>query len=160
MARLTDLSFKNRLFMKTYRYRTFDWSPGSVLRKPLERARVAVITTAAFYLPHQSPFNDEIKGGDVSYREIPVDADLKSLLIGHKSDAFDQSGIAQDPNLALPVDRLREMEQEKVIGAVSHRHFSFIGSITAPGRLVAQSAPEVAALLKKDGVDVALLTPV
>lgn len=160
MGRLSDLSFKNRLFMKAYRYRTFDWAPGSVPRHPLDQTRVAVITTAAFYLPHQPPFNSKIKGGDVSFREIPFDVDLNSLLNGHKSDAFDHSGIALDPNLALPLDRLREMEREELIGAVNHRHFSFMGSITAPGRLVAKSAPELAALLRKDGVDVALLTPV
>jgi hypothetical protein len=40
------------------------------------------------------------------------------------------------------------------------RHLSFMGSITAPGRLVAESAPEAAQLLVDDGVDVALLVPV
>jgi len=37
---------------------------------------------------------------------------------------------------------------------------SFQGSITAPLRLVKQTAPEVADALIHDGVDVALLTPV
>jgi D-proline reductase (dithiol) PrdB len=35
-----------------------------------------------------------------------------------------------------------------------------MGSITAPGRLIKQSAPAAAALLVEDHVDVALLLPV
>jgi hypothetical protein len=34
-----------------------------------------------------------------------------------------------------------------------------MGSITAPGRLVAETAPQAADLLAADGVDVALLVP-
>jgi D-proline reductase (dithiol) PrdB len=65
-----------------------------------------------------------------------------------------------DPNLAFPVDRLRELAQSARIGSVNHRHISFMGSITAPGRLIKQTAPEAARLLAADGVDVALLVPV
>ncbi len=46
------------------------------------------------------------------------------------------------------------------IGGVAGRHFSFQGSVPAPGRLVKQTAPEVAARLREDGVDAVLLTPV
>jgi len=46
------------------------------------------------------------------------------------------------------------------IGSVAPHHLSFMGSITAPGRLVRDHAPEAARLLRGDGVDVALLVPV
>ena len=95
MAQVSDLTLKHRLFMKAYRYRSYNWSPGATLKKPLAQARVAAITTAAFYLPHQAPFDESIKGGDVSYREIPRDVDLKSLEIGHRSDAFDPRVLPQ-----------------------------------------------------------------
>ena len=52
------------------------------------------------------------------------------------------------------------MAAEGRIGEVNHRHLSFMGSITAPGRLVRDHAPEAARLLVSDGVDVALLVPV
>jgi hypothetical protein len=35
-----------------------------------------------------------------------------------------------------------------------------MGSITAPGRLITNSAPEVSRLLLEDAVDAVLLTPV
>jgi D-proline reductase (dithiol) PrdB len=160
MAKLSDLSFRHRVFMKTYRYRTFDWSPGSQMKIPLSQANVAVVTTAAFYLPTQKAFDEKARGGDYTYREIPRGVELKTLEIGHRSDAFDPSGIQQDKNLALPLDRLEEMQRDGLIGGVNRRHFSFMGSITAPGRLTNQTAPEVAELLIGDRVDAVLLTPV
>jgi D-proline reductase (dithiol) PrdB len=82
------------------------------------------------------------------------------LQIGHKSDAFDHSGIEKDKNLALPLGRLRELNQEGVIGEMARRHYSFMGSITAPGRFLNITAPEIARSLAEDHVDTVLLTPV
>lgn len=160
MASLTDLPLKYRLFMRTYRYRSVDWRPGASLKKPLSEARVAAITTAAYHTPDQLPFDESIRGGDCSFRTIPLDVDLGSLRIAHRSDAFDHRGIEADKNLALPLDRLRELAGERQIGSAAPRHFSFMGSIPAPGRLVSGTAPEVVKLLRDDGVDGVLLTPV
>ncbi len=160
MAGLADLKLKYRILMKTYSYRSYDWSPGAVLKKPLWEARLAVVTTAAFHLPDQPAFDESIKGGDVSYRTISVDDDLDSLMIAHKSDAFDPAGIEADKNLALPIIGLLELVKEKKLGSINERHFSFMGSILAPGRLVAYTAPEVAEALQEDEVDAVLLTPV
>ena len=146
--------------MRTYRYRTYDWSPGAQMRTPLGQANVAVVTTAALYLPGQKPFDERTRGGDYTYREIPRGVELETLKIGHRSDAFDPSGIQKDRNLALPLDRLEEMLSDGMIGRVNRRHFSFMGSITAPGRLIHRTAPEVAELLIDDKVDAVLLTPV
>lgn len=160
MASLSDLPLKYRLFIRTYRYRSVDWRPGAVLKTPLSEARIAAITTAAFHTPDQTPFDESIRGGDVSFRTIPLDADLRALGIAHRSDAFDHRGIEADRNLALPLDRLSELARERRVGSVAARHFSFMGSIPAPGRLVSETAPEVATLLGDDGVDGVLLTPV
>ncbi|MFQ5738719.1 MAG: glycine/sarcosine/betaine reductase selenoprotein B family protein [Acidobacteriota bacterium] len=160
MAHLSDLKWSQRVFMKAYRYRQYDWRPGAVLAKPLAQARLALVTTAGFYAPDQAPFDDSLRGGDFSYREIPSSADLQDLRVGHKSVAFDHQGIESDKNLALPLDRLAELLKAGKLGAVNRRHFSFMGSISAPARLVSQTAPEVASLLRADGVEAVLLTPV
>jgi len=73
---------------------------------------------------------------------------------------FDHAGIRQDPNLAFPLDRLRELAALGRIGSVAPRHLSFMGSITAPGRLIRDTAPEAARLFVEDGVQAALLVPV
>jgi D-proline reductase (dithiol) PrdB len=160
MAKLSDLKLKYRLYMQAYPYRHIDWRPGAQLRKPLSEAKIGVVTSAAFYGSDQKPFDPTIRGGDYSYREIPEDIALETLRIGHKSDAFDHTGIERDKNLALPLDRLRELKQEDVIGEVAKRHYSLMGSITAPGRLMTATAPEIASKLAEDGVDAVLLTPV
>jgi D-proline reductase (dithiol) PrdB len=160
MAKISDLKLAYQLFMKAYPYRRVDWRPGAHLEKPLDEARIAVVTTAAFFRPDQPRFDTSIRGGDFSYRVIPADTDLTTLGIAHRSDAFDIRGITSDKNVALPLDRLKEMAQEGIIGSVAPRHFSFMGSIAAPGRLVAKTAPEVARMLREDAVDAVLLTPV
>ncbi|MBI4552645.1 MAG: hypothetical protein HY710_10305 [Candidatus Latescibacteria bacterium] len=143
-------------FYRVRRYRETPWTPVS---KPLPACRVALVTTTGVHLPSQPPFDETIKGGDWSYREIPDSVDVQTLRISHKSYAFDQTGAQRDINLVLPLDRLREMRAEGRVGTLNGRHFSFMGSISAPGRLIAQTAPAVAQLLRDDGVDVVLLTP-
>ncbi|HTR36096.1 MAG TPA: glycine/sarcosine/betaine reductase selenoprotein B family protein [Bryobacteraceae bacterium] len=160
MAKISDLKLAYQLFMKAYPYRRVDWRPGAVLQKPLSESRVAIVTTAAFYTPNQPRFDTSIRGGDWSFRTIPLETDLGSLRIAHRSDAFDTTGITADKNLALPLDRLQPMAEAGVIGSVAPRHFSFMGSIAAPGRLIAETAPEVARLIAEDAVDAVLLTPV
>jgi D-proline reductase (dithiol) PrdB len=143
------------MFLKTYPWRRIDPVPCTPLRKPLAQARIALVTTAGLHLPDQPPFDNDKRGGDTSYRVIPADADVKTLREAHRSETFDHSGVLSDANLAFPLDRLREMGLQ-----LAPRHLSFMGSITAPGRLTKESAPEAAQLLADDGVEVALLVPV
>lgn len=162
MATYDDLSLPVRLFMKGYpfsRYRVSVPEPAR-LPKPLAEARIALVTTAALYLPSQPKFDESIKMGDPSFREIPVDVDVQTLVEGHRSSSFDHTGVTQDRNLALPLDRFRELAERGVIGGLAPRHFSFMGSVVGPGRLINETAPEVAARLVADSVDAAFLTPV
>jgi D-proline reductase (dithiol) PrdB len=160
MASIDELPLKYRVFVRTYRWRTIEPVPFAKLEKDLPEARVALVTTAGLSMPGDSPFDPSVRGGDWSFRVIDSDADLPSLVESHRSDAWDHSGVAADRNLALPLDRLRELRDAGRIGTVNRRHLSFMGSITAPGRLIRESAPEAAQLFVDDGVEVALLVPV
>jgi D-proline reductase (dithiol) PrdB len=160
MATLADLKTRYRWFMRAYKYRQAAWEAPVRLSRPLSAARVAVVTTAAFHRPDQEPFEEQAKGGDVSFRELSSDTDLAALRIAHRSDAFDGSGIEADKNLALPLDRLRELAAAGRIGGLAPRHYSFQGSIQRPEGLLQDTAPAVARRLRADDVDVALLTPV
>jgi D-proline reductase (dithiol) PrdB len=160
MAHVDELSLKTRLFLKAYPWRRIDPVPWTQLPKPLAQCRLALVSSAGFVLPGQEPFSPDIRGGDTSYREIPDDADLSTLIDCHRSHSFDHSGMQRDPNLAFPRDRVRELAAAGRIGEVNRRHLSFMGSITAPGRLIRETAPEAVRLLVEDGVDVALLVPV
>ena len=160
MAAISELPLSTRLFLKTYSWRRIDPIPFAPLKKPLAGARVAIVSTAGLSLPGQPPFDDDVRGGDWSFREIPGDADVGTLHESHRSQSFDHTGLRADPNLGMPLDRLAELAAAGEIGSVSHRHFSFMGSITAPGRLIARTAPEVADALAADEVDAVILIPI
>jgi D-proline reductase (dithiol) PrdB len=159
MAKVSDMSLRNRLWYHRYRFRRIDPLPWASRGPRLERARVAVITSAGVHSPEDPPF-DDVKGGDYSYRWIHRDSSLEGLVCTHLSGAWDRTGVEADPNMALPLDRLKELQADGIIGEVAPRHASFQGGITAPMRLVRQTAPEVAQAMADDGVDVVLLTPV
>ena len=156
MASLRKIDNIIQFFMRFYRIQLYKTSPHAPLCLPLNECKVALITTAGFYLSEQNPFDSN----DCSYREIPNSIQAQELKSGHKSEVYDERGIEKDANLAFPLDRFRELESEGKIGSLNHRHFSFMGSITKPKPLITQTAPEVAQILKVDGVDVAFLTPV
>lgn len=160
MGDLTEFSLPLRLFLRGYRWRRIDPVPWTPLEKPLRRCRLALVSTAGLVLPEQEPFDAAVRGGDFSFREIPAEADPKRLIDSQRSESYDHSGVRLDPNLAFPLDRVRELSDRGRIGSVNGRHLSFMGSITAPGRLVRHSAPIAASRLVEDHVDLALLVPV
>lgn len=160
MGELSEFSLPVRLFLKTYRWRRIDPVPWTSLEKPLSECRLALVSTAGLVLPGQEPFDEGVRGGDPSHRWIPDDADLGALRDTHRSESFDHSGMLRDSNLVLPLDRLHELVRDGRVGSANRRHVSLMGSITAPGRLTQDTAPEVAEALVADGVDVSLLVPV
>jgi len=160
MGDISEFSFAIRLFLKAYPWRRIDPVPWSPLRKPLAQCKVALLSSAGFVMPGQEPFDHDIKGGDTSYREIPGDVDPTQLIETHRSEVFDHAGLHADANLGFPFDRMRELVARGRIGSLNHRHFSFMGSITAPGRLIQETAPHIAQALADDGVDVAFVVPV
>ena len=160
MATYDELSIANRFFMKSYpfsRYR-IDPVPCAPLTKPLNRTRIALITTAGLHTADQAPFGT-MAAGDCSFREIPDGIEIRNLVESHKSNAFNHAGIKIDKNLVFPLERFRELVERGDIGETNHRHFSFMGSIIKPGRLIEETAPQVASLLAEDRVDVVFLTP-
>lgn len=160
MSDFKGLSLKDQVFVRTYRWRRIDPVPWTPLQKPLSESRLGIVSSAGLSVPGQKPFDTKRKGGDPTFREIPGDIDPAGLLENHRSQSWDHRGVEQDRNLALPLDRCRELVESGRIGSLSNRHTSVMGSITAPGRFVRDSVPEVAELFVQDGVDVALLVPV
>lgn len=148
--------------MTGYRFSRYAIDPVPVVRlnRPLKECRFALVTTAGLHAPGQPDFDYSNRQGDDTYREIPGDIETGGLIETHRSKSFDHTAVARDRNIAFPLDRFRELEREGKIGELNHRHFSFMGSIIKPGRLIDESAPEVAAMLRRDGVDAVFLTPV
>lgn len=155
MVRLETLSeaereFTQRMAQMCHSFETQPWVSGP----PLSRRRVAIITTAGLHVRHDRPF---LMDPDDYYRVIPGDVQANDLVMSHLSTGMDRSGYRRDWNVVFPLDRLREMAAEGIIGSVADFHYSY-NSIRAK---VDDTAPirEVASMLKKDKVDAVLLFP-
>jgi len=122
---------------------------------PLDESTVALVTTAGLMRPGEEWHPQE---GHTGFNVFGRDE--RDLVVGHQSMNFDRTGIAADYNVAYPIDRLEELAAEGVIGAVGPRHLSFTGPIMDLSTVVVDSGPAAGALLRGDGVDVVLLTPV
>jgi D-proline reductase (dithiol) PrdB len=160
MGDLTEFQRGMRLFLKAYPWRRIDPVPWKPLRRPLAESKLALVSSAGLVMPDQEPFDVSRRGGDPSFREIPRDADPSTLVDSHRSQTFDHGGMQRDANLAFPLDRARELVDSGRIASLTAHHLSFMGGITAPGRLAKQTAPAAVSRLVADGADVALLVPV
>jgi len=130
-------------------------NPAFVTPRPLADSRVAIVTSAALYSADDQGFT----AGDTSFRAIA--ADRRDLILGHWSPNFDHVGVKLDLNVVYPIDRLEELAARGVIGSVAARHLSFAGNQPDDVATIRHdSGPRAAAMLREDGVDVVLLTPV
>jgi D-proline reductase (dithiol) PrdB len=122
--------------------------------KPLAESTVALVTTASLHHPDDTDFAPSEAG----YRIL--DGSQRDWVTGHWSPNFDGSGFALDPNVVFPLDRLDELVTSGRIGAVNHRHLSYAGNQFDLATIRMDTGPAGAKLLRDDGVDVVLLTPV
>lgn len=125
------------------------WTP---LRKPLSETTVALISTAGVHLRTDPPFN---LNSDPTYRVIPRDAQPGDLAISHQ--AYDRTDALKDINLVFPIERLRELEAEHVIGRLAREHYGF--GLMGSARRLMPAIREVASHIRDSGVDLALLVP-
>lgn len=155
MVRLADLPEWDRKskLEKIKELTGFDARPW-VQPPPLAKCRIAIVTTAGLHCKNDRPFGS----GATDYRIIPGDTKAGDLVMSHQSVNFDRSGFQEDHNIAFPIDRLNELAQRKVIGAVADLHYSFMGATQI--RELETKAKELAQLLKDDRVDAVLLTPI
>jgi len=132
------------------------WTP---VTKPLNKATIALVTTAGVHHRDQEPFDMKDRDGDPSYRIIDLKKTAPDLMITH--DYYDHSDADRDINIVFPVERLKEFEREGLIGRLADVHYGFMGHITGRHRdtLVGKNAPEVAQALKNAKVDIVLLAP-
>jgi D-proline reductase (dithiol) PrdB len=158
MVRLADLPAWDRenMLKKVPTLPRFEGRPW--VRGPeLAARRVAVVTTAGLHVRGDRPFGSGAAGMD--YRVIRSDVAAGDLVMSHTSVNFDRSGFQADWNVAFPLDRLKELARDGIIGSVAAFHYSFMGAVS-PVTRYEPKARELAGLLKQDRVDAVLLSPV
>ena len=160
MPRLESLSEVERKNADFFPCMEFESTPFTPLSKELSQSRLAIVSTAGLHVRGDKPFVTDLKGGDQSYRAIPSDTKASEILQSHVSIGFDHSAFYKDINIAFPIDRARELVEQKVIGSVADNYYSFMGALRDMRGVVEKTGPEVAERLKDEGVNLVLLVPV
>lgn len=124
------------------------------LDKPLEDCRVALIATVGIHQKADPPF---IITGDPSYRIVPGDADYDDLMITHVR--YPNQAAHKDLDCVYPLNTLRELSKEGIIGSVAPRNYGLMGHIPRVDVLIQNTADEIADQLEEDDVDIAILSP-
>lgn len=127
------------------------------LMKPLSALRIALVSTGGVYVAGQPPFDLASHSGDDTLRWISGEVDTTQLKFAH--DHYDHTDCDADPNCMFPIDRLRELAADSVVGSVAAWHAGCMGFIPDPSRFRSSTAPQIAERFMNDGVDAAVFSP-
>ena len=128
------------------------------LKKPLNQCMIALVVTAGAYIASsQQRFDVRNPLGDDSFRIIPNTTSVSDIALSHPG--YDTKRAQGDLDTVFPYMMLNHMKSSGLIGDVAPRHFSFMGYIPRTERLLWHQAPQVARMLREDGVDLAILVP-
>lgn len=144
-------------------FRTYPWleagqPPFAVPKKKLSDMTVALLTSGGLSTPGQTPFDEANPLGDPTYRWIGRQGPLPEWRVDHGH--YDPSEAKEDYNTIFPLDALRALERDRVIGAVASRHASFVGYQPDVLSFIEGSGRQIADGLAAGGVDAVLLVPV
>jgi D-proline reductase (dithiol) PrdB len=153
MARIEDIPQPTRDAVLSVPCPSFDTQP-FVGGPPLAQRRVAIVSSAALIRRGDTPF----PFGSAECRLLPASTPPNEILISHVSINFDRTGFQRDLNVVYPIDRLREMAAEGVIGGVAEIHFTVMGSTDPSG--MTEAADQIARQLGQERIDAVLLSPV
>jgi D-proline reductase (dithiol) PrdB len=157
------LDFATRQVMKAWAARE---KPGKIpftpLTKPMGECTVALLSTAGIARNDDRPFDQEHERrdpwwGDPGFRVIPPGTTERDVRIYHLH--IDPRFGEADLDVVLPMRRLAELAQERVVGRPAPAHYSIMGYILEPTVLVNETAPAIAEPMRRDGVDAAALVP-
>jgi len=126
------------------------WAP---VTKEIKDMRVALATAAGVHLKSDKRFN---LAGDFTFRGIPGDAPVSDMMVSH--GGYDNGDVNKDINCMFPIDRLRELAAEGFIKDVAPMHYGFMGGGGNQEKFTNETGPEIARLLKEEGVDAVILT--
>ena len=154
MVRLSDIPAVEAEHLISKACGPFDTRPW-VVGPPLSQRRVAIVTSAGLHRVGEPAFATV----DLSYRVIPGTTPADALTMTHSSVHFDRTGFREDVNVVFPIDRLRELAGEGVIGSIADYHYSLMGAGWPP-HAIEPTMRDLAARLREDEVDAVCLAPV
>jgi D-proline reductase (dithiol) PrdB len=123
----------------------------------LERATVALVSSAGVHRRDQLGFNIADELGDLTFRLIGGDVNSADLMVTHHH--YDHADADADINVVFPIDPLRSLVEEGFIGAVASEHIGYMGYTMRLKDMYEQTAPEIAREIdRKSRADIVVLT--
>ncbi|HEY0005440.1 MAG TPA: glycine/betaine/sarcosine/D-proline family reductase selenoprotein B [Pyrinomonadaceae bacterium] len=108
----------------------------------LAKATIAIVTAGGVHLKDQEPFNTANELGDLTYRVIPLDVDSSELMVSHHH--YDHTDADRDINVVFPIDALRDLMNEGLIGGIAKKHIGYMGYTMQLKAMYEGTAPEIA----------------
>ncbi len=121
----------------------------------LADAEVLLIGSGGIYARGQVAFTTK---DDTSIRKIAIDTPTSELRTAHF--AYDQADARADPNCIFPIDRLRDLAADGLIGGVSDAAYGFMGGIYSVRRMREETIPRLIEACANHEPDIVLLVPV
>ena len=102
----------------------------------------------------QRPFHSK---DDTSYREIAKDVSVDDLRISHFGYLTEDA--KRDPNCVFPIERLRELEAEGIIGELADPAYTAMGGVYSARRVREDLAPRIVERILQSRADILYLVP-
>ncbi|MGM0166277.1 glycine reductase complex component B subunit gamma [Enterococcus sp. AZ135] len=159
-ARAVDMLIRklnDQEFTTEYPMPEFDNVAPATAIGDLSKARIALVTSGGI-VPKGNP--DRIESSSASKYGTYSIENVDTLTADSYETAhggYDPSYANQDPNRVLPLDIVRTMEKEGVIGSLHNYFYTTVGNGTAVAN-AKKYAAEIAQKLFADGVDAVILT--
>jgi hypothetical protein len=150
----------------------YDDAPFATLKKPLSEMRVGLLTSSGHHVAGTdntteslAKYSQEEATEHISefgrarpmLSAIPIDMPADKLDV--LQPGYDIRAAVTDRNTVMPIDRMKEMAADGVIGEFAETAYSFIG-VTSQLRLLRENAPEWAKKVQEEGWEAAVLVPV
>jgi hypothetical protein len=166
------LAWQQKSYSNAKKNFTYDDGPFTPLTKPVSQSRLALITSSGHFVAGDDPkpFGvtnmtqleaieriEEFVKEAPSLSSIPMNTPHEQLRVRH--GGYDIRSAQADPNVALPLEILRELRSDGYIGELARQAYSFVGAC-AQRRLLKRNGPQWVDFLKAGEIDAALLVPV
>ncbi len=150
----------------------YDTGPFTPMNVSLSQTRLMLLTSSGHFVDGDDPdplgvenmtqaqAEQQIMGfikESPALSAIPVDTPTDRLVVRH--GGYNVQGARRDPNVSLPLQRLRELSVDGVFAGLSEPVYSFVGACSQV-RLLKREAPGWVRRFKAQKVDAALLVPV
>ena len=141
----------------SYEWTVNETAPLTRLNKPVSECRVTMLTSGGISHCTMPGFNPDARN---DHRVDEVDQDVTSSDFQINDSYYNHDDADQDINCVFPIDRLKEMAADGLVGSIAPRFWSgFMGRIYNRTKLIEESIPAFIEKLREDAVDILVTAP-